>query len=102
MLLVGFQAAGSRGRLLRDGAAEIKIHGRYFPVKAEIRELTGLSAHADQRETLGWLEGFTGAPSRVFLVHGEPQAADSLRRKITDTFHWNVTIPKPLEKFGLE
>lgn len=101
VLLVGFQAVGTRGRQLREGAAEIKMHGRYFPVHAEIRELSGLSAHADQAETLDWLNGFKKTPDCTFIVHGEPQAADVLRLKICDLFHWKVQVPKQFERVQL-
>ncbi|MGZ3696231.1 MAG: MBL fold metallo-hydrolase RNA specificity domain-containing protein [Bdellovibrionota bacterium] len=101
VLLVGFQAAGTRGRLLREGAPELKMHGEYFQVRAEVRELTGLSAHADQKETLEWLKGFSQAPSTTFIVHGEPQPADALRLKVHDSFGWKVVVPKQLERFVL-
>src|SRR5262249_30750736 len=82
VLLVGFQAAGTRGRSLQEGAHEIKMHGRYLPVKAHIEELTTLSAHADQSEILAWLSHFRKPPQTTFVVHGEPHAADALRVKI--------------------
>ncbi len=101
VLLTGFQAAGTRGRLLQDGASELKMHGRYFQVRAEVRNLSGLSAHADQEEILNWLRAFQKAPERTFLVHGEPQAADALRVKISDELKWNVMVAKPLERVEL-
>lgn len=101
VLLVGFQAEGTRGRQLREGAPEIKMHGQYFRVGAEIRELTGLSAHADQGEILDWLKGFTRKPATTFIVHGEPQPADFLRIKVRDEFGGKVIVPKQLEKFVL-
>lgn len=97
VLLTGFQAAGTRGRLLQEGASELKMHGRFFQVRAEVRNLSGLSAHADQGELLSWLQGFKTAPAKTFLVHGEPQAADALRVKITDTLKWNVTVARQFE-----
>ena len=102
VLLVGFQAPGTRGNLLREGAREIKIHGKYFGVNAEIRELSGLSAHADQREIIHWLKNFKNKPEKTFLVHGEPQSLDALRVKIKDEFGWNVIIPRQEEKINLE
>ena len=101
VLLTGFQAAGTRGRLLRDGAPELKMHGQWFRVKARVAELDGLSAHADQAELLSWLRGMKAAPKKVFLVHGEPQAADDLRVKIHDTFGWQVEVAKAMEKVEL-
>jgi len=94
ILLVGYQAAGTRGRLLKDGAEELKIHGRYFPIKCKIEQIFGLSAHADQNETLNWLRGFTDPPIRTFINHGEPQASDVLRTKITDTLGWTCSVPR--------
>lgn len=92
VLLVGYQAAGSRGRLLHDGAAAVKMHGRYITVRAEIHEIPDLSAHADQGEILAWLRGFKSAPKQVFIVHGEPQAADALRVKVRDELGWQSTV----------
>lgn len=93
VLLVGYQAAGTRGRLLAEGTDEIKIHGQYVPVKAKIVQIEGLSAHADYRELLDWLRASAIAPKRVFVTHGEPQAADALRRRLGDELHWNASVP---------
>ena len=94
ILLVGFQAEGTRGRQLQEGAHEIKIYGKYYPVKAKIAALQGLSAHADQSELLNWLRGIKNKPEEVFIVHGEAQAADVLRVKIKDVFGWECTVPE--------
>ncbi|WP_299396914.1 MBL fold metallo-hydrolase [uncultured Gelidibacter sp.] len=94
VLLVGYQAEGTRGRQLFDGAHEIKFGGKYYPVKASIKHLESLSAHADQSGLLHWMGNITNVPENVFLIHGEPAAADALRVKIKDTFNWNVSIPK--------
>ncbi len=102
VLLVGFQAAGTRGRLLQEGAHELKIHGQYFSVRCHIEQFSTLSAHADQKETLSWLRKFKKVPHKVFITHGEPQASDSLRVKIQDTLQWSCHIPKYLEKIELE
>ena len=93
ILLVGFQAEGTRGRQLLEGAHELKIYGQYYMVKAQVRELKGLSAHGDQQELLNWLDQLAGAPEHLFLVHGESLAADVLRVKIKDQYGWNVKIP---------
>ncbi|HMA10906.1 MAG TPA: MBL fold metallo-hydrolase, partial [Steroidobacteraceae bacterium] len=79
IVLSGFQAAGTRGRSLAEGAKELKIHGQWVPIAAEVRNLDMLSAHADAGEILRWLAGFRHAPRKVFIVHGEPHAADALR-----------------------
>lgn len=102
VLLVGFQSAGSRGRLMQDGAPEVKIHGRFIPVRARIETISALSAHADQPEIIEWLKRSPAPPKRVFINHGEPQAADALRVKIRDTLGWNVTIPCEGEAFELD
>jgi metallo-beta-lactamase family protein len=101
VIFVGFQAAGTRGRRLVDGESEIKIFGQMVPVRAQIERLDNLSAHADYREILRWLSGFKRAPEKVFLVHGEPGAAESLGRKIVEKFGWAVEIPDYLQKFEL-
>ncbi|SDL37540.1 MBL fold metallo-hydrolase RNA specificity domain-containing protein [Kriegella aquimaris] len=94
VLLVGFQAEGTRGRQLLEGAHEIKLFGKYIPVKAKIEHFESLSAHADQEELLYWLSNIENIPEKVFLIHGEPLALDAFRVKIKDTFGWQVQIPK--------
>ncbi|WP_276495866.1 MBL fold metallo-hydrolase RNA specificity domain-containing protein [Pontibacter litorisediminis] len=92
ILLVGFQAPGTRGNLLRSGSEELKIHGNYYKVHAEVRQVGSLSAHADQADLLWWLSHFKEAPMQTFLNHGEAQASEALRLKITDELSWPVTI----------
>lgn len=96
-LFVGFQAEGTRGRQLLEGADEIKIHGEMVPVCAETRQLSGFSAHADQGELLRWLRGFEKAPKRLFLTHGE----DGPRQVLADLIHqelgWEVALPQHKE-----
>lgn len=101
VLFVGFQALGTRGRRILDGEKEIRIFGEMIPVRAKVEILENLSAHGDYHEILRWLGGFRRAPEKVFLVHGEPEAAESLRRKIVEQFGWNVSIPEYLEKAEL-
>jgi metallo-beta-lactamase family protein len=92
VLLAGFQAADTRGRKLRDGARELRIHGRSVPVRATIETLDGLSAHADRNDLLRWLAGFRRPPRQVWIVHGEPAAAASLADAIRTRFHWTVAV----------
>jgi metallo-beta-lactamase family protein len=92
ILLAGYQAAGTRGAALAAGAKEIKIHGRYVPVRAEVAALASLSAHADQRELLAWLAAGP-RPRRLFLVHGEPGPADALRLAIRERLGWDAEVP---------
>lgn len=101
VLLVGYQAPGTRGRQLKDGAEEVKMHGQYVPVHARIEELSTLSAHADQKEIVQWLKAFRTPPELTFLVHGEPQSADALRVKIKDVLGWNCRIPHTGERATL-
>ncbi|MCD2259628.1 MBL fold metallo-hydrolase RNA specificity domain-containing protein [Psychroserpens luteolus] len=94
VLLVGFQAEGTRGRQLQEGAHEIKIFGKYYPVKATIKHIESLSAHADQQDLIKWMSGIKNIPEEVYLIHGEATALDVFRLKIQDIYHWNVSIPK--------
>lgn len=93
VVLAGFQAAGTRGARLAHGEKEIKIHGDLHFVRADIVKLDNISAHGDYEEILDWLRHFREAPSKVFLTHGEPEAASSFKFKIEDRFGWNVEIP---------
>jgi metallo-beta-lactamase family protein len=101
VVLAGFQAGGTRGAALRDGATEIKIHGEYFPVRAEIVSLDMFSAHADRDELLRWLGQFARPPRQTFVVHGEPAASDALRHSIGEKLGWNVRVPEHEERVEL-
>jgi metallo-beta-lactamase family protein len=94
VLLVGYQAEGTRGRQLEEGAHQIRFFGKYYPVKAKIKTIESLSAHADQKDLINWMSDIKNIPENVYLVHGEPTSLDGFRVKIKDTYHWNVTIPK--------
>lgn len=98
VLLSGFQAAGTRGRALQEGAKQLKIHGQWVPIRAEVATLAALSAHADANELVRWLGGFArdhgGGPARVFVVHGEPQASETFRSRIDRTFGWDAVVPR--------
>lgn len=93
IVLVGFQAEGTRGRNLLEGAHELKIFGKYVHVAARLTALETLSAHADQAEILWWLENLEGRPEHVFLVHGEPTARDALRVKLREARGWEAQLP---------
>lgn len=90
----GFQVGGTRGATLVGGAREVKIHGEYVAVKAEVSHLEGFSGHADADGVLDWLRGFEAPPERCFVVHGEPAAADALRLRIQDELGWRVSVPE--------
>ena len=94
ILLVGYQAEGTRGRQLQNGVHEIRFFGKYYPVKATIKNIECLSAHADQNDLINWMSTIKNVPEKVYLIHGEPSALDTFRVKIKDTYNWNVTIPK--------
>ena len=102
VIFTGFQAGGTRGDILVRGTDKIKIHGEYWPVKAEIIQLESLSAHADYSEALDWLKHLKKPPKKTFITHGELPAADSFRRRIEDTLHWDCVIPEYLEEFHLD
>jgi metallo-beta-lactamase family protein len=97
ILFVGYQAAGTRGRLLIDGAATTRIHGQDVPVAARVEGVDFMSAHADADEILRWLGGFTRPPSLTCLVHGEPGAMDALKGRIEATLGWTVKTPEHRE-----
>lgn len=94
ILLTGFQAEGTIGADLLLGKTSVKIHGLVFPVRAEIIKLNSLSAHADYAEILQWLKYFGKPPRKVFVVHGEPLAAQAMKKHIVETFGWDVCIPE--------
>jgi metallo-beta-lactamase family protein len=102
VLLAGFQAAGTRGRLLQEQADEVRIHGREITVRANIETLDGLSAHADQGELLQWLSGFEEPPKQTRLVHGEPEGAAVLAQAIRERYGWSVDVAEDGGKLTLE
>ena len=91
--LVGYQAEGTRGRKLLEGAQEIKIYGKYYPVLANIMLIESLSAHGDQKDLLNWLSELETKPKKVFLVHGENEAADELRLKVQEQYGFDAQVP---------
>jgi metallo-beta-lactamase family protein len=102
VLLVGFQAEGTRGRHLLDGVKAVKIHGQMIPVHAHVDRIESMSAHADSSEVLRWLGGFERPPKRTFLVHGEPASMDALAGSIRQKLGWNVHTPQLGEVVTLE
>jgi metallo-beta-lactamase family protein len=84
------------------GAATIKMFGRQVPVRAQVHNLSMLSAHADRDELLRWARAFKATPRRTFIVHGEPQAADALRLALKDEVGWEAQVPDHLEEVVLE
>jgi metallo-beta-lactamase family protein len=101
ILFVGFQAPGTRGRLLVDGAKEIKLLGRIVGVAARIERIDSMSAHADSGEIMRWLSGFERAPRMTFLVHGEPPALQALAARIANERGWPVTVAQYRQRVEL-
>lgn len=101
VIIVGYQAEGTRGRKLLEGAKEVKIYGKYYPVEAKILEIEGLSAHADQKGLLNWLSELENKPTKVFLVHGENQPADELRIKINEHYGFDCSVALMGQEFEI-
>lgn len=97
ILFTGFQAQGTRGDRILRGEKEVKIHGDMVPINAEVRELTNMSAHADSEELLQWLSMFKKPPVKIFITHGEPDAALAFKTKIKERFGWDAVIPQYLQ-----
>lgn len=93
ILFAGYQAGGTRGAAITGGATEIKIHGQYWPVRAEVAKLDSMSAHADGRELLNWVQELKTEPKTIFVTHGESEAADELRRRLSETTAADVQVP---------
>lgn len=98
VVLVGFQAGGTRGRSLQEGAPAVKIHGRYVPVHAEIADLEAFSVHADADDILGWLGSMPAKPTTCYVTHGEPDASFALRDRIVKELGWTAVVPEPGER----
>lgn len=95
LVFVGFQAAGTLGRRIVDGAPTVRLFGEEHEVKARVFTIGGLSAHADRAALLGWLSGFRKPPQRTWVVHGEPLSAHALRDAIAARFGWQAAVPMP-------
>ncbi|MCE9596752.1 MAG: MBL fold metallo-hydrolase [Spirochaetia bacterium] len=102
VVLVGYQATGTRGRDLLEGKKSLKIYGKVYDVGAEIENIDGLSAHADQAELIDWLGNLKQPPGRIFIVHGEPEAALGLQKEIQNKFGWKSEIPEMYQTFRMD
>lgn len=101
IVVTGYQVPGSRGASIAAGERDVKIHGEWVPINAQVANLKMMSAHADADELIRWAHGF-GTPLRhVFVVHGEPQPADTLRRRLEREFGWPATVSMPNQVFDL-
>lgn len=102
VVLPGFQAEGTRGRLLADGATALKMLGRYVPVRAEVAVIDALSAHADGAELVDWLTQAPAEPETVYVVHGEPNAGRALADRLINELGWNAVVPEYGERVRID
>jgi metallo-beta-lactamase family protein len=94
VVFAGFQVGGSRGARMVAGASEVKIHGEYVPVRAQVSQLQGFSGHADSDALIAWMRALRQPPRQTLVVHGEPDASDALRIRIKDELGWKVRVPQ--------
>jgi metallo-beta-lactamase family protein len=102
VVLTGYQAVGTRGRQLQEGARQVKIHGRYVPVRADIVDVPDFSVHADSGELCAWLASAPEQPEMVYVVHGEPASSEALASRIRDELGWSAVVPRPGERVRLD
>jgi metallo-beta-lactamase family protein len=93
ILFTGYQAGGSRGARILNGEPEVKIYGEMVPILAHVETITSTSAHSDYQELLDWCSHFSHPPKKVFITHGEPEAAHSLEQKLREQLGWNCVVP---------
>ena len=101
IVFVGFQAAGTLGRRIVDGAKSVRIFREAYPVRAKVFTINGLSAHADRDALLGWIGQFHRPPRQCYVVHGEPLSAEALKNAIVDGFGWHAAVPANGERVEL-
>lgn len=101
IVLVGYQALGTRGRRLLEGEQFIKMHGKEVPVRAEIKQIESFSVHADASEMIDWLKTSSERPGRLFVVHGEPESSNALEKRIKLELHWDCFVPQENQVFTL-
>lgn len=101
VIITGYQAYGTRGRALADGATSVKIHGRYIPVRAQVVNLRNLSSHADSDQMIEWLRQ-SPPPRTVFVVHGEPAASRALADRMEQELGWTAVVPRLSEKVRID
>jgi metallo-beta-lactamase family protein len=102
VLFVGYQAVGTRGRDLCDGAKQVKLLGEVVPVHARVQQIDSMSAHADANEIMRWLSTFTRPPTMTYLVHGEPVPLETLRARIQAELRWPAHVAGYLERVELD
>jgi len=102
VLLIGYQAEGTRGRTLQDKKETVTMHGKKVPITAKVEMIDGFSGHADYFEMLAWLMAFNKAPKKVFIVHGNPTSSAAMAEHIRETYKWDVVVPVLGESFILD
>jgi metallo-beta-lactamase family protein len=100
-VLCGFQAAGTRGRSLADGASSVRLHGRDIPVRCTVVQLTSMSVHADADDLVGWVDRLSERPDHVYVVHGEPEASEALARRLRRELDLDATVPAQFDEVAL-
>ncbi len=101
IVFIGYQAEGTRGRLLVEGSKSVKMHGKQVSVFAEVVQIQGLSVHADADEVCAWLGTTKSVPTHTFIVHGEPASSAAMAEKINSKLGWNTVVPRLNQKFYL-
>lgn len=101
IMITGYQVPGTRGASIIAGEREVRIYGEWVPINAQVANLAMLSAHADADELIRWARGFTSPPKKVFVVHGEPQPADTLRTRLGRELGWQATVSRLNQVFEL-
>jgi metallo-beta-lactamase family protein len=101
ILFCGFQAAGTRGAAILEGAPAVRIHGEMVPVRAEVARLDDFSAHADADGLMAWMRAAPKPPKCTFITHGEPAAADALRQRIERELGWTCRVPDYRDRYEL-
>lgn len=102
VLLVGYQAVGTRGRDLAEGASSLKMHGRYVPVRAEVAQVEGYSVHADADELVAWASSMPEPPATTYVVHGEQEASEVLAHRFRRDLGWNAVVPRDGETVRID
>jgi metallo-beta-lactamase family protein len=102
ILIVGYQAGGTRGRALIDGAKSLRIFGSDVPIRAEVVQIDSLSAHMDSAELLAWMKSAKNPPAMTYLTHGEPEASDQLRIQVDHQLNWPVRVATMGEVIDLD
>jgi metallo-beta-lactamase family protein len=102
IILTGYQAGGTRGAALANGAKDLRIYGQDVPIRAEVVQIEGLSAHADADDLISWMRASPKPPRMTYIIHGEPEASDALRARMKRDLGWTARVPEYLETVSLD